>query len=348
MIEKKIIDCPNCGKKIRVPRGKHIRFTCPDCQTELEFDDSTANLPVVDVEAGSEDSIWDNIIHYLSYFVAFPLFLVLHKILPDWDWKFHLDRILLFLAIVFIVEAIFNLLRVAVIVGLVAVVGYLGFGSISGNYGFRSLYKDYKHMVFAMINSPYPEDIIISKLKPFNHKSEILAAIDFNNPEVRNFALQTTRKYFYDYQNDMYHQDYRTIIQCFAVFKEINNNWNYVSDPANEEYFAKASESIKHLSGDCDDHTILMAACIKAIGGTPRLIHTIGHLYPELLIGNKNDLEAANYMIKRELFENESQEQKLYYHIDDKGMVWLNLDYTADYPGGRFMDEEILGSLTLN
>ena len=80
------------------------------------------------------------------------------------------------------------------------------------------------------------------------------------------------------------------MIQCFAVFKEINTRWNYVNDPKGQEYIAYASESLQHFSGDCDDHAILMTACIKAIGGTARIIHTGGHLYPEMLIGNKNDL----------------------------------------------------------
>jgi transglutaminase-like putative cysteine protease len=132
------------------------------------------------------------------------------------------------------------------------------------------------------------------------------------------------------------------------VFKEINNNWNYVSDPKGREYIASASESVKYLSGDCDDHSILMAACIRSIGGIPRLIHTDGHIYPEILIGNKVDLETINYLVKKVLFPDESKGKSLHYHIDERGNIWLNLDYTAKYPGGPFMNEEILSALTLN
>ena len=91
-----------------------------------------------------------------------------------------------------------------------------------------------------------------------------------------------------------------------------------------------------------------MSACIKAIGGVPRIIHTGGHLYPELLIGSKNELETAIYLIKEVLFIEESKNQEIHYHIDERGKIWLNLDYTATYPGGRFMKEEILGELTFN
>jgi hypothetical protein len=196
-----------------------------------------------------------------------------------------------------------------------------------------------------MSDSPYPQDIIIAKLLPFPNKSKILSAIEYENPKVRNFAIMATTKHF---RNLKGYGDYRTIIQCFAVFKEINSRWNYVHDPKEGDYIATASESLLYFSGDCDDHSILMAACVRSIGGTPRLIHTKGHIYPEILIGSMEDLEKVNYLIKNELFPRESAKKQLHYHIDERGQVWMNLDYTAKYPGGPFLFEEILGALTLN
>lgn len=305
----------------------------------------TIKIKTNEDKENNEDSFGDSIISFLSHFISIPVFIILHKLVPDPDWKFHLDRILLFISTLLVVEMIFHYLRGIVIIGFIGSIIWLTYGSIWGNYGLGNLFKDYKHMIFSMIDSPHPEEIIISTLKPFPHKSEIKKAIEFDNTDVRNFAMLATRKHFQEYQDD---REYRTIIQCLAVFKEINENWNYVSDPKSREYFAKASESIVHLSGDCDDHSILMAACIKAVGGTPRLVHTSGHLYPELLVGNKSDIESINYLIKRRLFKNINKEKKLNYHVDEHGQVWLNLDYTAKYPGGRFISEKILGTLTLN
>jgi hypothetical protein len=199
--------------------------------------------------------------------------------------------------------------------------------------------------MYTMSDNPFPQDIIIAKLLPFPNKSKIINAIEYQNPKIRNFAIMATSKYFKDVRG---YSDYRTIIQCFAVFKEINRRWNYVSDPKEGDYIATASESLLYFSGDCDDHSILMAASVKAIGGTPRLIHTKGHIYPEILIGSNIDLEKVNYLIKNVLFVNESNEKQLHYHIDERGQVWLNLDYTATYPGGPFLSEEILGALTLD
>lgn len=293
----------------------------------------------------NDGSFIDTIIGWLSHFVSIPIFIILHKILPDPDWKFHLDRILLFIATLFIIEMIFSSLKFIVTVGFIGLLAWLTYGSYKGTYGFSRLFNDYKHMIYTMIDSPHPEEIIISKLKIFPHKTEIINAVDYDNKNVRNYALSATTKHFQNFED---YDEYRTIIQSMAIFKEINGNWNYVNDPNKREYFAKASESINHLSGDCDDHSILMAACIKAIGGIPRLVLTTGHIYPELLIGKKSDMESINYLIKRKLFKNVSNREKINYHIDEYGQVWLNLDYTAKYPGGRFMSEEILGTLTLN
>jgi len=289
---------------------------------------------------------WDSvIILLLNVLIAIPVFIIIHQNLIDPQWPFQLDRILLFIGIVIVIQLILIMLRTIIIVCIALYLLVLIFGSLFGNYGFNSVFEDYRYMVYSMKDDPNPQDLIISKLLPFPNKSKILNAIEYDNPKVRNFALLATTKYF---KNVKGYKEHRNLIQCFAVFKEIRNRWNYVDDPKGREYIARASESLIHFSGDCDDHAILMAACVRSIGGTPRLIHTGGHIYPEVLIGNKVDLEAINYLIKEVLFKDESKGKELHYHIDERGQIWLNLDYTATYPGGPFMSEEILGALTLN
>jgi len=289
---------------------------------------------------------WDNvIILLLNILIAIPVFIIIHQNLIDPEWPFQIDRILLFIAILILIQLILRLLRTIIIICLALYFIALIYGSVFGNYGFNSVFEDYRSMVYSMSDDPNPQDIIISKLLPFPNKSKILSAIEYDNPKVRNFSLLATTKYFRDVKG---YSEYRRLIQTFAVFKEIQNRWNYVDDPKGKEYIARATESLIHFSGDCDDHAILMAACVRAVGSTPRLIHTGGHIYPEVLIGNKVDLEAINYLVKEVLFKEESKNKELHYHIDERGQIWLNLDYTARYPGGPFMSEEILGALTLN
>ena len=285
------------------------------------------------------------IIFVLNVLITIPVFIIIHQNIIDPDWVFSIDRIILFILLLVAIQLLLRMLRRIIIICIALYLIMLAYGSILGDYGFATVFEDYRSMVYTMADDPNPQDIIISKLLPFPNKSKILRAMDYDNPKVRNFAVMATTKHFKNFKK---YGDYRTTIQCFAAFQEINSRWNYVSDPKGRDYIASASESIPYLSGDCDDHAILMAACIRAIGGTPRLIHTTGHIYPEILIGRKSDLETINYLIKKVLFVNESKGKEIHYHIDERGQVWLNLDYTARYPGGRFMSEEILGALTLN
>ncbi len=287
---------------------------------------------------------WDTIIIFiLTILVTIPVFIIIHQNTIDLTWSFQLDRIFLFVIIVAIIQFILKKMRRITLLSVFLYLIVLIFGSIFGKYGFMSVVEDYQSMLYTMNDHPNPQDIIIEKLLPFPNKSKILNAIEYENPRVRDFAIMATTKHFTKIRKG----NYRVLIQCFAVFKEINSRWNYVSDPKNTDYIAKASESTHYLSGDCDDHSILMAACVRAIGGTPRLIHTSGHMYPEILVGRKSDLENINYLIKDVLFEKESKGKHLNYHIDERGNVWLNLDYTDKYPGSRFMNKQILGALTL-
>ncbi|MGZ9736161.1 transglutaminase [Flavobacterium sp. GNP002] len=288
---------------------------------------------------------WDDVIIFiLNILIAIPLFIIVHQNLINPNWFLNIDRVVLFLVMIVIIQIILRFLRTIILFCIILYLLVLVYGSTIGNYGFNSVFEDYNSIMYTMSDNPYPQDIIIAKLLPFPNKSKIINAIEYQNPKIRNFAVMATSKHFKDVKG---YSDYRTIIQCFAVFKEINSRWNYVSDPKARDYIATATESLLYFSGDCDDHSILMAASIKSIGGTPRLIHTTGHIYPEILIGSLTDLEKVNFLIKNVLFVNESNKNKLHYHVDERGQIWMNLDYTAKYPGGPFMSEEILGALTL-
>lgn len=289
---------------------------------------------------------WDSIIIFvLNILLTVPIFIIAHQNLIDPDWPYHIDRIALFLAILILLQLILRLLKTFLILCILGYLGFLIWGTLFGGYGFNAIYEDYRAMIYNMAENPHPQDVIISKLLPFPNKSKIIHAVEYNNPSVRNFALLATTKHFTTIKG---YNEYRQIIQCFAIFKEVRNRWNYVNDPKGREYIATATESLMHFSGDCDDHAILMSALIRAIGGTPRIIHTKEHMYPEMLIGSKADLENIIFLIKEVLFVEESKGKQIHYHIDERGQIWLNLDYTARYPGGPFMSEEILGALTLN
>lgn len=281
------------------------------------------------------------LIGLLSFILAFPLFILVYYRLPDLEWPYHTDKIMIFFIISVLLLLIVRSFKFVIITAVAAVVGWLWYGTVTGQYGFEELYRDGKNVVSGLKNEPVQKDLVFTGTRSLGTDKEIANAIDYKNPVVRDFAVASTNEYFKNEQEGT-KLKYRILIQCFAVFKKINENWNYVSDPKDEEYIAKASESVKLLAGDCDDHAILMAASVKSIGGTPRLVYTDGHIYPELLIGNRKDLEHVSKLIHESLFPDESNDRTIHYHQDEKGNVWLNLDYTAGYPGGRFMGKDVI------
>ena len=283
------------------------------------------------------------LVGFLSLFIAFPIFILIHKQLPEYDWPIYSDRILLFILVVLFVLLLLSMFRPIINFIFVGSLVLLLYGTFTDTYGFQNLATDYKSMFSEMKPKSDHENIMRLDDSKFYYKSDILAAAIDKNGEVRGFAIRAANANFKKEQN--LHERYRDIIQCFAVFKKINRNWNYVNDPVGQEYFAKANESVKFLAGDCDDHAIMMVSAIKSIGGTPRFVATTGHLYPELLIGDKFDLPKIDHLIKNVLFPIESKGQSLHYHTDPDGKIWLNLDYTAAYPGGRFYAEPVLGVL---
>ena len=287
-------------------------------------------------------SFGDVLVGFLGLILAVPLFILSHHQLPDFGMPYHLDRIILFIVLILLLLLVLRLFRSLITIAFIGVIIWLAYGSYMGKYGFAEVYRDGRAFVYSLRNDLNEEKLSVTGKKEIPHEKELIDAMDYTAPAVRGFAIGATNEYFKEAQQKNF--DLSMQIQCFAVFKKINSNWNYVDDPRNREYFAKASESVKLLAGDCDDHAVMMASCIKAIGGVPRLVYTTAHIYPEMYIGNKNALERINYLVKQQLFVNESKGHELHYH-EDKNGIWLNLDYTQHYPGGDFMAEPVLGIL---
>lgn len=153
---------------------------------------------------------------------------------------------------------------------------------------------------------------------------------DFNSSITRSFATQIAKKSPGEYN----------IGQVCEIYKYLRTRWKYVSDPRGREYLALASESIAgtKLGGDCDDFAILMYSVITAIGGKARInfawnvVEKTGHAYTEVFL---NDFDESSlikdiqkqfpYVTVTELWYSESSSGK-----------WLNLDWTAEYPGGPY------------
>ena len=180
---------------------------------------------------------WDTVIIFmLNILIAVPVFLIAHQNLIELNWPYNLDRILLFILILAVIQLILQSLKTIIILCIFFYLITLLYGTAFGDYGFDRVFEDYRYMIYSMSENPKPQDLIISKLLPFPNKSKIIDAVDFTNPKVRNFALMATTKHFE--QDVKQHPSDRKLIQCFAVFAEIKKRWNYVNDPQGREYIA--------------------------------------------------------------------------------------------------------------
>ncbi|MBL0034688.1 MAG: transglutaminase family protein [Flavobacteriales bacterium] len=285
------------------------------------------------------------LIYLVGLLVAVPLFLILYPYVPEliipFGKGYRVDHILTFVLV--LVAMVVLVRRFQLLVYGLLVLGLAGITitSMTGGYGFRALYHDYALFLHTVRESTRPLPIART-LRPFADGDLLLAKVDFADPQLRTFAVLAATSNFSELAQ---RQPDPTLIQCFSIFKEINSHWRYVNDVKGGEYFAKASESAQLLAGDCDDHAVLMVACIKAIGGQARLVRTTGHIYPELLVGNAKDMERVAWLIRTQLFKQQAAHAKLFYHTDEQGRRWINMDYTRDHPGGEVMEEDIVGTL---
>ncbi len=293
-------------------------------------------------------------ISLITAFITLPVFIVVYRFVPKMEIPLgdgiRLDHILTFMLVF---AAIFVFVRTfRLYIYIIAIIGLIGmtFTNFSGIYTMNDLVDDYKELLFDLSKETVAKKG--DKISPDDEMElELREAIDYNNPIVREYAVNSAVKNFKEQENLA--SNYK-LIQYFSIFKEVVNIWEYVNDPSGEDYYSKASETINLLKsdgkfkGDCDDYSILMAACIKAVGGEVRLVRAtitdsngeeIGHLYPEVKVGTEKDMKEISYLIKTVLFPKEASSKELNYYLDPKGYIWLNFDYNDLYPGGRYQSE---------
>ncbi len=310
-------------------------------------------IKVKEEEKNQESSIF--IMGIIASILTIPMFIFLYKFFPQlevtlFEKTIRLDHIILFLLIFFTIYYLLVKLRVIVYAMVVTGMIVLTITNFTDVYTLRNLYHDYSSFLYDLSQNSLKQKFSSRDLK-FKQEDRLRQAIDYNNPIVRNYAVNIANKNFEE--NRHLSKNLKWVHQ-FSIFKEIYERWNYVFDPLEENYYSYASETIKHIEfdgkfkGDCDDYSILMAACIKAVGGEVRLVRTkvkmsdgrtIGHLYPEVKIGNTKDLEVVVYLIKNVYFVEETIGKTIHYYQDTKGIIWLNFDYNDNYPGGKYQSE---------
>ncbi|HEY8896819.1 MAG TPA: transglutaminase domain-containing protein [Niastella sp.] len=283
----------------------------------------------------------------LSILAVIPLAPLINRYIPPLilgNWNFDLTvSIILAGTLTFLTLRLFRFLLLPA-VGLLILV--LIYNQLTNGYGFGNMLRDYKTMVQNNWGKKEQKEIDLV-LRPTFFDGPLTKTVKAlqskvrpTDSVVRNWSVKNSLESF-----DEYYPKYGSQVRLLSLFRHINSNFKYVSDSERDEYFATANETIQNgLGGDCDDHTILMVTCMKAIGAHCRMILTDGHLYPELLCGDEKQFEMMQQAVIH-LFGNEAIDN-MYYH-EQNGQYWINLDYTARYPGGPYVSETAYAIINL-
>ncbi|NBW60091.1 MAG: transglutaminase domain-containing protein [Crocinitomicaceae bacterium] len=225
-----------------------------------------------------------------------------------------------------------TLIALIIIVAIVKVLSNINFGSSSS------------YEPFIEIEEPIPPpptiDFTVSKhekkflkelFKDCNlsgDKRQLVEACNYSNSRLRNKAVSIAGKDAGSYN----------LGQICDIFDHCYNNWKYVNDPKGNEIVEYASNTISNgLNGDCDDFAVLVCSMVLSIGGEARINFAYGqngaHAFTEVNIGKT---EVGDYISKR--YERVYDSSGIWTRTDKDGNKWLNLDWFAKHPGGKYFD----------
>lgn len=118
-----------------------------------------------------------------------------------------------------------------------------------------------------------------------------------------------------------------SVHQIAAAYDWVRENIEYVSDNGGD-YWQSVEETLEARGGDCEDHAILMASIVKALGGNARVNIISGHAFPTVFVGS--DQNGVWLSLKRYY----GTETKACFLTDEFGS-WLVVDTTGfPYAGG--------------
>ncbi|WP_341838570.1 transglutaminase-like domain-containing protein [Chitinophaga pollutisoli] len=282
------------------------------------------------------------LLNLLSLLTILPLAPYINRFMPVIQLgPWHVDLFVSILISFLFTRLLLWIFRPLIIPAFVLVAGILIFNQLTGRYSFTNVLNDYQGVVQGNWGTRDSKQLDILSFYPRKVETYVDKTVrgirektDYKDPIVRNFSVKHSLEYY-----DEYFPKYGRIVRYLSLYRYIRENFKYVNDSQRDEYFATPMETIQNgMGGDCDDHSILMASCLESIGARMRIVLIRGHAYPELYCGNKEEFETMKQAII--LLFNNPPVKVLYYH-EMNGEYWINMDYTARNPGGRYLNDKV-------
>ncbi len=125
---------------------------------------------------------------------------------------------------------------------------------------------------------PSIEEVVSADLMPENRinistRSDYYKLVNPNDQEIKMIADKIAS----------YGCDSNKICQTKAIYYFVRNNIIYISDPP-YEYVKGAKETLITKGGDCDDHAVLLANLMEAIGVKTEFIFKPNHVYNKIYL----------------------------------------------------------------
>ena len=282
-------------------------------------------------------------VRFIQIIIVFPMAVLLSfYIEPFGSMNYELHFMLCLMGAAAVSVLVTKYSRKLTVLMFAGILGMFAFNSTFKDQTFEGIYDDYNAMLVNMTSNPHK----VSYFKPvrgtYFQNQRVKTAMQPTHPRVRAFAVESSTRYFHD----EYYRKFGKLTRYFSLFKHVRQNWRYVNDPLGMDYYSPPTESMQLLAGDCDDYSILMASSVMAIGGEARIVITQSHMYTEVKVGHVDDLDKVSYAV-RTLFPDEVADGKIYFHETGEDL-WINFDYTAEHPGGPFLEPELYSVITFD
>ncbi|PTX19938.1 hypothetical protein C8N40_1039 [Pontibacter mucosus] len=282
-------------------------------------------------------------VRFIQIIIVFPMAVLLSFYIEPFgsmNYELHFMLCLMVAAAVSVLVTKYS--RKLTVLMFAGILGMFAFNSTFKDQTFEGIYDDYNAMLVNMTSNPHK----VSYFKPvrgtYFQNQRVKTAMQPTHPRVRAFAVESSTRYFHD----EYYRKFGKLTRYFSLFKHVRQNWRYVNDPLGMDYYSPPTESMQLLAGDCDDYSILMASSVMAIGGEARIVITQSHMYTEVKVGHVDDLDKVSFAV-RTLFPDEVADGKIYFHETGEDL-WINFDYTAEHPGGPFLEPELYSVITFD
>jgi hypothetical protein len=281
------------------------------------------------------------ILNTVGLLTIIPLAPLINRIVPQlMIGSYNADLLVSVLLSFLFVRSIFWLFKPLIVPSFIMICLILGFNLMANSFTLHEMMLDYSNMVRTNWQQKDQKNQELLLVKPGLFDNEVdrsvkalSAKIDYKDSVVRNFAVKHALDEF-----DSSYQQYGYLVRFLSLYKYINTHFKYVPDAQRDEYYATARETIENgMGGDCDDHTLLMVSCMRAIGARCRMVLTLDHVYPELFCEDKATFNKTQEAIIR-LFP--EQDLTGIYYREENGTYWINLDYTATHPGGPYVNDK--------